>query len=72
MRYRTAVATTAAMLLAGGWTIWTVWQAGTIAEGIFTVLMWLALAAAACMWAIHAQLMEGAAIHVARGETPPP
>lgn len=69
-QYRMAFAVTCALAGATAWTLWSVWQTGETLDGMFQILMWLALAAASSIWTIHAQLMQGAALVVARQERP--
>ena len=58
-----------ALLLGAGYALWTTWQAdGDFSDAIWPILLWLSLAVAASMWAVHAELMEGAALHLAEGE----
>lgn len=57
------------IFLAGSaYSLWTAWNLGMVEGEMPRTPVWLALAVASSMWAIHAEIMQGAAIHVARGE----
>lgn len=70
MQYHVAFALTGTFLAFAAYFLWESWAAGATGDGIMPILVCLSLAVAAGMWAIHSELMQGAALYVARTEAP--
>ena len=70
LQYDVAFALTGLFAAFAAYFLWESWAAGATGDAILPILVCLSLAVAAGMWAIHAELMQGAAAYVSRKETP--